>query len=67
MGFYRGFLFCWNCGFDYRWVIRMTFAHTVSSKHAPMWPKPSQYHIFSHEWEDSEDFTSVHIVLCFPI
>lgn len=35
MGFYRGFLFCWNCGFDDRWVIRMTFAHTVSLKHAP--------------------------------
>lgn len=21
MGFYRGFLFCWNCGVNYRWVM----------------------------------------------
>ncbi len=25
MGFYRGFLFCWNCGVDYRWVIYSAF------------------------------------------
>lgn len=31
MGFYRGFLFCWNCGVDYRWVISAAFTKSLTS------------------------------------